>query len=189
MGPDASADDVRRARNLLAKQYHPDVGGSADRMQRVNEAAAAALARIGEPVPPTSAPSASAPAGREPRRARSQPPRQPPTRHRVGRDHPSFTIEALPVDAFEALVIVAGVLGDIADDEPPYRLDMVFAEQPPVWCRIELVPDGGGSTASLTVASPEPTPAAPPPLDVFDVRDRIVAELNALEWASDGPRR
>lgn len=113
---------------------------------------------------------------------------------RIERDHPSFTIEALPAEAFEALLLAARVLGDVADDDPPYRIDMVLDDPRQVWCRAELMPDGGGSTVSLTVAAP-PGDVGPVPRDamtdagVYEVRDRLLDELNALEWTPDGPRR
>jgi len=154
---DASADEVRQARNRLAKEHHPDVGGNAEQMQRVNDAAAAALRMI--EVAPRPA-------------LRSAP-------GRIRRDHPSFTIEALPADAFEALLIVANVLGQIADDEPPYRLEVLLDDPGALWCGVEVVPDGGGSTVSLTVAGSG---------SVTTVRDRFVDELNALDWTADGPR-
>ena len=43
---------------------------------------------------------------------------------RLAHDVASFTIEALPVEAFEALLIVATWLGEPLDDDPPYRLDV-----------------------------------------------------------------
>lgn len=180
----ATVDDVRQARNRLAKEYHPDVGGSADRMQAVNEAAAAALQLIEggrRPAP------ATPPAGR---RAHSRQTTAAPRRGRVERDHPSFTIEALPAEAFEALMLAGQVLGGIADDEPPYRLDLVLDDPRQVWCRAELVPDGGGSTVSLTVATPPGEVGPAPPVDaaVYEVRDRLLEELNALDWTTDGPR-
>ena len=113
-------------------------------------------------------------------------PRRPsPPRRRgggwVGRDHPSFTIEALPAEAYEALLIVANVLGAVVDDDPPYRLEAELAEEPTAWCRLDIAPDGGGSTVSLTVASSEGA-------TVNEVRDRLVVELNRLDWSDDGPR-
>lgn len=181
LSSDATVDDVRQARNRLAKEYHPDVGGSADRMQAVNEAAAAALQLIegGRRTAP------AAPG----RRTRSRPTTSSPRRGRVERDHPSFTIEALPAEAFEALMLAGQVLGEIADDEPPYRLDLVLDDPRQVWCRAELAPDGGGSTVSLTVATP-PGEVGPAPVDaaVYEVRDRLLEELNALDWTTDGPR-
>ncbi|MAT04202.1 MAG: hypothetical protein CL424_04050 [Acidimicrobiaceae bacterium] len=183
LGPGATADDVRRARQRLAKRAHPDVGGSAAEMQRVNAAADAALRRLGATVdaPPIEPDRRDAHGGREhrgggrERRAGGEP-------HRVGRDHPSFTVEALPAEAFEALLIVANVLGVVLDDDPPYRLDVHVADPPAAWCRLEVVPDGGGSTVSLTVASTEGA-------TVNGVRDRFVVELNRLDWShDDGPR-
>ncbi len=172
LGPGATADDVRRARNRLAKRAHPDVGGSADEMQRVNAAADAALQHLGAVT--ESAPIEPETAGSAPR-----PPRRPGGR--VGRDHPSFTIEALPAEAYEALLIVANVLGVVLDDEPPYRLEAHLTDEPTAWCRLDVVPDGGGSTVSLTVASPDGA-------TVNQVRDRFVVELNRLDWGDDGPR-
>lgn len=178
LGSGATADDVRRARNRLAKRAHPDVGGSADEMQRVNAAAEAALRHLGavtgaapiEPDTTSASPSAPTPPG-SPRRSGG----------RVGRDHPSFTIEALPAEAYEALLIVANVLGVVIDDDPPYRLESHLADEPTAWCRLDVVPDGGGSTVSLTVASPDGA-------TVNQVRDRFVVELNRLDWSDDGPR-
>jgi hypothetical protein len=167
--PDATAADVRQARTRLAKHHHPDVGGSAADMQRVNEAADLALRLLGATVPSPTI---------EAERATRQ---RPAPGARVGRDHPSFTIEALPAEAFEALLIVANVLGDVVDDDPPYRLEVHLTDPPPAWCRIELFPEGGGSIVGLTVASTGG-------ITVNDVRDRFVVELNRLDWSHDGPR-
>lgn len=174
--PDATEADIREARNRLAKRQHPDVGGSLEAMQRVNEAAAAALAAT-----------ASRAAARSAARAPAPPPTRPsPDGERptvVRRDHPSFTIEALPAEAFEALLIAASVLGQIADDDPPYRLDVDLDGRSETWCRLDVLPEGGGSTVSLTVASSRWD------VSVTDVRDRFVAELNLLDWGDDGPHR
>lgn len=176
LGPDATEDEIREARNRLAKRQHPDVGGSLDAMQRINEAAAAALAATSQ---------------RAAERAAARAPAPPPTRtaaegerrSMVRRDHPSFTIEALPAEAFEALLIAASVLGQVADDDPPYRLDVDLDGRSETWCRLDVVPDGGGSTVSLTIATSRVD------VSVTDVRDQFVAELNQLDWGDDGPQR
>ncbi len=176
LAPDATEEQIRDARNRLAKRQHPDVGGSLDAMQRINEAADAALA---------------ASSRRAAARAASRAPAPPPTRSTdtgerrsiVRRDHPSFTIEALPAEAFEALLIAGSVLGQIADDDPPYRLDVDIDGRSETWCRLDVVPDGGGSTVSLTVATSRID------VSVTDVRDQFVAELNQLDWGDDGPQR
>jgi hypothetical protein len=161
----ATADDVRDARRELAKRHHPDLGGDAGAMQAVNEAADAALRSLG--TPPAS------PAETEPA-ARSEPEDGP----WVGRDAPSFTVEALPVETFEGLLIVTSWMGEVLDDDPPYRLDTHLFDPIECWCRLEVVPDAGASTVSLTVAGLDGAPAP----DVLAVRDQWVANLNAVDW-------
>lgn len=178
----ATADEVRAAHRRLAKAHHPDVGGDPARMRAVNGAVTAALAAI----------DARAGAG-----ARSNgttpPPRPGPSQHvetsgagrRVVHDTASFTVEALPAEAFEALVVVTSWLGEVLVDDPPYVLEVHIAEPPSCWCRLELVPDAGASTVSLTVA---PVEIGPMP-DIDAVRDVWVAALNRLDWSDlDVPR-
>lgn len=141
-------------------------------MQRVNEAADLALRLLGATVPP---PTIDA----------ERTPHRPAPGGRIGRDHPSFTIEALPAEAFEALLIVANVLGEVVDDDPPYRLEVHLTDPPTAWCRIELLPEGGGSIVGLTVVSAGDGSARG--VTVNDVRDRFVVELNRLDWGDDGP--
>lgn len=164
---EATERDVVAARRRLAKELHPDAGGSVEQMQRLNELVTAALAAIA---------SGSA-AGRTPSPGR-RPPRPAPGP--VRRDHPSFTIEALPAEAFEALLIVGSWLGDVVDDEPPYALEIALAEVPGTWCRLDLVPDAGASTVSIAVGGSSRPPA------VDDVRDAFVEGLNRLDWSELG---
>ena len=184
----ASASDVRDAHRALAKVHHPDAGGDDQRMREINAAAAAALRVIAvrarerddavsptPEAPPT--PSSAAARGAEP--------------HRVGatrfndlrRDEPSVVGEALPVETFESLLIVASWFGEVIDDDPPYRLDVRLAPiegflAADTWCRLDLVPDAGASTVSLAVA----TPPGEAPADVDVVRDLWVHALNELDW-------
>jgi hypothetical protein len=176
--PNASIDDVDAARRTLAKRAHPDVGGSVDAMQRINAAADEALRRLTAAVSRAPSP--------PPQRRAPAPQPAADTRPRFGRrDHPSFTIEALPAEAFEALLVVAGWLGDLIDDDPPYALEVAMTDPHQGWCRLDLVPDAGASTVSLVVAG-EPG-LAPPDLD--EVRDAWIAGLNQLDWSElDGSR-
>ena len=96
----------------------------------------------------------------------------------IARDVPSFTVEALPVETFEAMLVVASWLGEVLDDDPPYRLDTYLYEPLDCWCRLEVVPDAGASTVSLAVAGLDGSPTP----DVLAVRDAWVANLNALDW-------
>jgi hypothetical protein len=164
LGPEATVDDIRAARRRLAKAHHPDRGGDSVRMQAINEAADAALSAVGPAVDPAVDPVRSeAPDG---------------GRSEMARDVPSFTVEALPVETFEAMLVVASWLGEVLDDDPPYRLDTYLYEPFDCWCRLEVVPDAGASTVSLTVAGID---GAPTP-DVIAVRDAWVSNLNDVDW-------
>jgi hypothetical protein len=164
--PDAGADDIRAARRALAKSHHPDLGGDAEEMQAVNEAADAALERLNRLEPPGS------PTGSPP---------EPPVGSWSGvdRDIPSFTVEALPVDTFEGLLVVASWIGEVLDDDPPYRLDTYLLDPVACWCRLDVVPDAGSSTVSLTIAGVDGTPTP----DILAVRDVWITQLNTLDWS------
>ena len=171
--PDADATAIRRARRELARSAHPDVGGDPDAMQRINVAAAAALRRLSEPAPATSG-STPPPDGRP----------APPGRGgwgREDRDVPSFTVEALPAETFEALLLAGAALGDIEDDDPPYRLSVRLAAPLTCWCELTVLPDAGASTVSLAVAPDVEMRRAPP---IENVRDAWIAELNQLDWSA-----
>ncbi len=114
---------------------------------------------------------------------RSQRPRPSQGFRRAQVDEWSFVIESLPAVAFEALVVVAGWMGEVLVDDPPYLLDVHLYEPSECWCRLTLVPDAGSSTVSLVVA---PSGSGPAP-DVEVVRDLWVAQLNSLgRWDPEG---
>lgn len=169
--PGASVAELRAARRRLAKALHPDhAGGDNEAMRRLNRAFDAAMAehaaRFGHEVgsPPNQFGDQGGPA----------PPRRAPSR--IVHDVASFTIEALPAEAFEALLVVSTWIGEVLVDDPPYQLDVVLEEPYACWCRLELLPDAGATTVSLTLAGTAVT--APP--DIDDVRDLWVANLNQL---------
>jgi hypothetical protein len=171
----AGADELRLARRQLALAEHPDRGGSADRMQAINVAYEEAMELVvARELHGPSAPAAPAapPPAPQPRPPSEQ---RPGGRPRVERDDPSFVIEALPAEAFEALLVVASWIGEVLVDEPPYLLDVHLYEPGECWCRLELLPEAGASTVMLTVAGIEGVAPA-----VEDVRDLWVANLNAL---------
>ena len=160
--PGATAEEIRAAFRELALREHPDAGGSDEGMRTLLAAYRTALESCTKT-------RAGRPASR---------------RVRYERDVPSFTIDELPVVAFEGLAVVAGSIGDIADEEPPYSIEFVIREGEGIWCRCDLVPDAGGSTVSVTVA---PIGRAPG-MGCEEVRDLLVAELNALDWGSTPAR-
>lgn len=153
---EATLDEVRSARRRLASQFHPDHGGDAGRMGEINAAFDVVAAHLLRTSPPP-------PVKRSPHRQLQQ-------------DAPSFTIDCLPAEAFEALLVVTSWIGELLVDDPPYVLEVHLTDPSPCWCRLDLVPDAGGSTVTLTVA-PVGDTLAP---DVDDVRDVWVANLNRL---------
>lgn len=103
------------------------------------------------------------------------------------RDVASFTVEALPVEAFEGLLIAAAWMGELVDDEPPYRLEANLFDPIRCWCRLEVVPDAGSSTVSLTVGPIDSQSGVVDPPDVEPdvevVRDVWVNALNEIDWS------
>ena len=99
----ASADEIRRAWRERARTVHPDVGGTDAAMQELNEALHSALAYVD--VVSIATVSSS------------------PLLVRRERDVSSFTVDVLPAECFEALLIVAGISGAISHEEPPYQLE------------------------------------------------------------------
>lgn len=161
----ATADEIRAARRQLAREHHPDHGGDRRRMQAINEAADAALGIV----------ASASDAAPSPTLARNG---DAESYSAVARDFPSFTVEALPAEAFEGILVVATWLGEVLEDEPPYRLD-AFLRDFNCWCRLEVAPDAGASTVALTVAAIDGDPAP----DVLVVRDAWVDGLNAVDWS------
>lgn len=170
VGRDATIDEVRSARRRLAAQFHPDHGGDSIRMGEINVAFDTVIAQL---MQPPAAPEATPSPDPAPAPAPVLRRRYPGVQH----DAPSFTIDVLPAEAFEALLVVTSWIGEVLVDDPPYVLEVHLTEPGPCWCRLDLVPDAGASTVTLTVASIEGGTPAP---DVEDVRDVWVASLNRL---------
>jgi hypothetical protein len=171
----ASKDDVVAARRRLARELHPDrEGGDPSLMADVNHAVDVALAHI---------------EGRTQTRVSNEPSladERMPMRQSVQRDHPSFTIDVLPVEAWEALRIVTTWIGELVDEDPPYLLEVRLDVPHAAWCRLELVPDAGATTVTVSVMRESPTAS-----DVELIRDLWIDQLNRLDWQnldSDQPR-
>ena len=159
----ASADEIRRAWRERARTAHPDVGGSEAAMQELNEALLLALA-YADVVPIVTVATS-------------------PVLVRRERDVSSFTVDVLPAECFEALIIVAGISGAISHEEPPYQLEFSLHDSDVTgalngWCRCDLVPEAGATTVSLLVG----TETSAEGISVEEVRDYLVANLNAIEW-------
>lgn len=152
--------EIHRAWRNRARVVHPDIGGSDAAMQELNEAVRLAIAMIDKPqtliVPPV----------------------------RRERDDCSFSVDATPVECFEALRIVAGMCGDMSYEEAPYQLEFSLYDSGVSgalqgWCRCELLPEAASTVVSLLVG----TLGEGPRISVEEVRDFLVACLNSLDWS------
>jgi hypothetical protein len=162
----ATATEIRAARRELARTHHPDAGGDADVMRTLNVAAAEALRTVASDAKPAAEPV----------------PTPAATTDWVGttRDVPSFTVESLPVETFEALLVATAELGEVEDDDPPYELRTLLSAPLACWCQLDVVPDAGASTVSVTIAAVEGQPLP----SLIDVRNAWITALNGLDWSS-----
>jgi hypothetical protein len=172
--PTASLAEVRAARRRLAKELHPDHGGDESAMRELNRAFDLAVKAILQTARPGETGGAA-------ERAPEPPVADPPPRMRrsgrwVEQDAPSFSIDVLPAEAFEALLVVATWAGEVLVDDPPYLLEVHLYEPADCWCRLDLLPEAGATMVTVTVAGVGRVP--PPPVD--DVRDLWVTMLNQL---------
>jgi len=170
--PDATATEIKDARRRLAQEHHPDRGGDPVRMKAINEAVVVALASLEARVP-----------------TRSDESQRDPSESKLiedwngqTRDVASFTVEALPAEAFEGLLIATANLGELIDDDPPYRLEASLNEPIRCWCRLDVVPDAGASTVSLTVGLVDNQGADADLPNIEQVRDVWVDMLNVIDW-------
>jgi hypothetical protein len=172
LAPDASAAEVNHARRRLAREHHPDVGGSAARMRAINEAAAIALKSLEPNVSPRS----------------DEFQRDPSASKLIAdwdgqfSDVASFTVEVLPAQAFEGLLVAAARIGEVIDDDPPYRLEAILGDPILCWCQLDVVPDAGASTVSLTIGLAEGRTSVSDLPNIEQVRDAWVETLNELDW-------
>jgi hypothetical protein len=145
--------DLRRARRRALIANHPDHGGSREALADVERAAHLLEG---------------------PHRVTTPVTREPATRVRRGTDRPSFTVDVLPVEAFEILFLAASELADVCDDDPPYRLEVRMNDPVDTWVTFEIVPDAGSSTVSIAVESAIG-------VDIEVIRDVWIATINGLQ--------
>ena len=181
--PAADVEVLTEARRQLAKQLHPDLGGDAAAMQLVNQAFDEAVRRLDLPPEQRSVTEVEVPqpapepesSRRRVWRPRWTEPVAPPPRT-VQFDWPSFTFAVLPAEAFEVLLLAGGTLGQVLVDDPPYLLEVLFNDPVPCWCRLDMVPDAGGTTVNITVAGIDGEPAPDPEF----IRDLWIAAVDEL---------
>lgn len=139
--PGAPVTELRAARRRLARELHPDRTGGDSHRMQAVNEAFDQLMAL--PSDPPAPPS----------------------------DVTAFSLDRLPVEAYELVVLAAAQLGDVWLVDEPYHLELLLAEPPGAGCTLELVPDAGGSTVTVDVD--------PPSLN-GNVRDRLISELHRL---------
>lgn len=166
VAPGASLEELRAARRRLAKELHPDLGDGRTHaaMAEVN----AAFQTIADATPRPSEP---------PAEQQAEPPAAAPAE--AVRTDATFSVDVLPVDACEMLIVVCRILGEVLAVEEPYAIEAYLEVPEPCFAALTLVPEAGGT--QITV---EAEPADPGDLDAWPgptrVRDAVVDELVAL---------
>ena len=148
----ASIDEIIQARRFLALEFHPDRGGSDEHMALVNLAFDEIMNWHRQ---------------QQPQPVQVLIPQGPSA---IDVDRPSFVINALPVIAFELLLLAGRIIGDVALDDPPYLLEVQIEDPVLTWCRLEA----GSSSVSLTVDGPA---------NALYIRDLWIRTINEIGFA------
>ena len=162
----STVSEIVAARRVLALEFHPDRGGDPQHMALINLAFDAIIVSHGEQFAEPLSTTKFQPSEPEP------PARVVVTKFSV--DRPSFTINALPVVAYEVLLLAAQVLGDVSSDEPPYLLEVQLEDPPMTWCQLEIVPDAGSSSVSFVLDKKT---------DTQEIRDLWVKTINEIGFS------
>lgn len=164
---DSSPAQIRLAWKKKAAQLHPDAGGTHDEMVVLNNALEQALSSVSQHVSDSS---------------QAQPSHYVRQKRRgfISRDTSCFTIDALPVDAWNLLQLSAAHCGPIMDEEEPYLLEFMLSDAPLIglralMCRCEIVPEAGASTVHVALFGENGSIG-----DVESVRDFLVEAINDL---------
>lgn len=189
---EATPDGVRDARRRLAKLLHPDVvaggGGGAGavaeasaRLAAINRAVELAMADLATRAPTDTRNRLS----RAPQAGSDVPMPAPSTADAAvwaaGEDpeDASFTINHLPVEAFELVLLAFSSIGDPKVIDEPYLLEGQIDDPFLGIARVELAPVAGGSIVTVTTwPFPRATTPAPTP---SQVAGRLLWEIRALD--------
>ena len=147
--PGYNEGHLATARRRALLRHHPDHGGTREALEQVHLATELLFRALKVELPADD-------------------------RVRFVRDCPSFTINVLPVDAFELLVLAsANMDAEIIDEEPPYMLEVMLRTPTTAWCRCDVVPEVGGSIVTLSTE-------AMVDRSIEDIRDLWVESINEL---------
>ncbi len=148
--------DIEAGQRALMKTAHPDAGGSHTAFIEVTRATQILLNK--EPI---------------------HKPASDPSFDGSKSDHPSFTIDVLPAEAYEYIYVAANVLGQVADEEPPYSLQVLLNEPQHCWCFISVVPEAGGSIVSISVHNADDSRNRI--FNLEEIRDTWVSTINEVQ--------
>jgi hypothetical protein len=151
-----SRGDIETAQRVLMKVVHPDMGGSHDAFIDVTRAVRILLEKDETPQKLLDVPF-----------------------HGSKSDHPSFTIDVLPVEAFEYLYVAACVLGQVADEDPPYSLQVLMNDPMHCWCLISVVPEAGGSIVSIAIHNADDSQQRT--FNLQEIRDIWISTINEVQ--------
>jgi len=148
--------DIEIEQRALMKRAHPDAGGSHSAFIDVTRAVEILLSRAQIRKPPSNDSFVGSKS-----------------------DHPSFTIDVLPVEAYEYIFVAANVLGQVADEDPPYSLQVLLNEPQHCWCLISVVPEAGCSIVSITVHNADDSRNRT--FNLEEIRDMWVSTINEVQ--------
>jgi hypothetical protein len=171
--PTATAAEILAARRQLAKRLHPDTLVSGDEKER--RAAGAKLAEVNRAVELALA-ALEAPVEAQ---VTAAPTKRAAWTSRVNDGQTaSFGIEVLPVEAFELLMLAMSAIGDPKVVDEPYLLEGMVDDPALCLCRIDLVPEAGGTIVTVEVHPMVRSGVVPP--SAVEVAGRLVAEIESL---------
>ena len=178
----ATVEGVRDAKRRLSKLHHPDVvaggGGGAGavaeasaRLAAVNRAVELALADLATRGPSAAAAHVPMPA----------PSAADAAVWAAGEDEAdaTFSIDRLPVEAFELVLLAFSAIGDPKVVDEPYLLEGQVDDPFLGAARVRLAPEAGGSLVTVTTwANPRATTPAP---TAAQVAGRLLWEVRVLD--------
>jgi hypothetical protein len=178
----STVEEIRIAWRNKARTCHPDVGGTVQDMQQLNEALELAVLYVlqgGKNRNGGIRDTAGAHEATSHVHSDSSKNSRRASWARISRELASFTIDCLPVEAHEALLIAVSWHGDVVVDESPYLLEAIVRDPYSCWVRFDIVPEAGASMVNVAVA----TALGEQPVSSEDIRDLFVDSLNQLDWS------
>jgi hypothetical protein len=176
----ASLAELRAARRRLAKELHPDLGEGRTHaaMAEVNAAFEEALTTAAEPQGHT----AAEPQGHTAAEPQGHTAAEPPVNATTAEPSSDavFSVDVLPVEACEMLIVVCRILGEVLAVEEPYGIEAYLEVPEPCFCALSLVPEAGGTIVTVEAEAADPAQLPSGWAATIRARDAVIEELIAL---------